>query len=153
DLGRLLKGVVEDHSARLERQQLTLVLDLPKDPVWVDGDPARLLQVFDNLLSHAVKFTHAGGHVGIRVEPEDNSALVSFEDDGAGLAPGLLPRVFEPFRQARQSIDRSLGGLGLGLSLVRGLVELHGGSVTAESAGPERGSTFTLKLPLAEHGG
>src|SRR5690606_8099090 len=68
-------------------------------------------------------------------------------------APELLPHVFEPFRQARQSIDRSLGGLGLGLSLVRGLVELHGGSVTAESAGPERGSTFTIKLPLAEHGG
>ncbi|HEX8685356.1 MAG TPA: hybrid sensor histidine kinase/response regulator, partial [Pyrinomonadaceae bacterium] len=115
----------------------------------VTGDPDRLQQVVWNLLSNAIKFTPKGGSVGVRVERDGSDVLVRVSDTGQGIAPEFLPYVFERFRQADGSTTREHGGLGLGLAIVRHLVEQHGGSVSAESAGEQRGSTFTISLPVA----
>jgi signal transduction histidine kinase/CheY-like chemotaxis protein len=115
----------------------------------VTGDPDRLQQVFWNLLTNAIKFTPKGGEVGVRVERDGSDVLIRVSDTGQGIAPEFLPYVFDRFRQADGSTTRAHGGLGLGLAIVRHLVELHGGRVTAESAGAQRGSTFTVKIPIA----
>jgi CheY-like chemotaxis protein len=106
-----------------------------------------LSQVFDNLLSNAAKFTGAGGQVRVRVAPSGPDALVQVSDTGAGIEADLLPHVFETFTQADRTLARSRGGLGLGLAIVRGIVELHGGSVAAASGGPGQGATLTVRLP------
>ncbi len=113
------------------------------------ADPVRLEQVLVNLLVNACKYTPPGGHIRIRSSREGDLAVIRVEDDGMGIRPEMLPTVFEPFAQADRSLDRSEGGLGIGLSVVRGLVRHHGGDVTAESPGPGLGSTFTVRLPLA----
>jgi CheY-like chemotaxis protein len=135
-----------------ETSGVTVTMDLPDAPLVVDGDPTRLAQVVGNLLHNAVKFTDSGGRVTVRArgEPDSATAVVSVEDTGIGMEPGVVARLFQPFAQAAQSLDRTRGGLGLGLALVKGLVELHGGSVAARSDGPGRGSTLTVRLPLAE---
>jgi len=115
----------------------------------VSGDPARLQQVIWNLLSNAVKFTARGGHVRVYLRRTESSAEVVVADTGKGIHPDFLPRVFERFRQAEPSLTRSHGGLGLGLAIVRHLVELHGGTVRAESPGENQGATFTIRLPLS----
>ena len=115
----------------------------------VAGDPVRLQQVVWNLLANAVKFTPMGGRVSVRLERADSHIEIAVSDDGAGITPEFLPHVFDRFRQADQRISRQHGGLGLGLAIVRHLVELHGGTVSAESAGEGQGSTFTVRLPLA----
>jgi CheY-like chemotaxis protein len=122
--------------------------------VWVDGDPVRLAQVLDNLLANAAKFTDRGGRVVVRLAAEGGPrrAVVAVCDDGIGIEADMLARVFDPFAQADRSLDRSRGGLGLGLALVKGLVELHGGGVAAASDGPGRGTEVTLWLPLAAGG-
>jgi PAS domain S-box-containing protein len=112
------------------------------------GDPDRLQQVIWNLLSNAIKFTPAGGRVSVTVERVGTSALISFTDTGQGIAPSLMPYVFDRFTQGDSSVTRAHGGLGLGLSIVRHLVELHGGDVSARSDGPGKGSTFVVTLPL-----
>jgi signal transduction histidine kinase/ActR/RegA family two-component response regulator len=112
------------------------------------GDPDRLQQVFWNLLSNAVKFTPAGGRIDVTVDHADDEAIVSIEDTGEGIAPAFLPHIFDRFRQADASSTRRFGGLGLGLAIVRYLVELHGGTVTASSAGEGQGTTFVVRLPL-----
>jgi PAS domain S-box-containing protein len=114
----------------------------------VSGDPDRLQQVFWNLLSNAVKFTPEGGRVGVRIASADGQAEVSVTDTGAGIGPEFLPHVFDRFRQAESHMTRAHGGLGIGLSIVRHLVELHGGTVGAESDGEGRGATFRVRLPL-----
>ncbi len=114
----------------------------------MSGDPARLQQVVWNLLSNAVKFTPSGGRVAVRVERVDSQAEIEVTDSGRGIDPAFLPHIFERFRQADSSTKRSEGGLGLGLAIVRHLVELHGGSVSAQSRGFGQGSTFTVHLPL-----
>lgn len=114
----------------------------------VAGDPDRLQQVFWNLLSNAVKFTPEGGRVGVRLDHVDREAVVVIEDTGEGIAPEFLPLIFDRFRQADATSTRRYGGLGLGLAIVRYLVDLHGGSVTASSAGRGQGATFTVRLPL-----
>jgi CheY-like chemotaxis protein len=121
-------------------------------PMWVEGDHTRLAQVVGNLLHNANKFTGAGGTIHVRLEADRaaNTAVVSVRDTGIGIEPSMLARVFEPFTQADASLDRSRGGLGLGLALVRGLVELHAGAVEAHSEGLGRGATFTLRLPLEQ---
>ena len=134
------------HAATAKRIRLKLLLEAGTAPV--SGDPDRLQQVVWNLLSNAIKFTPAGGTVTVRVEQGDSSVNLVVRDDGAGIAPDFLPHVFERFRQADASTTRAYGGLGLGLSIVRHLVELHGGTVRAESEGPGRGATFTVALPL-----
>jgi len=116
---------------------------------WVSGDEARLAQVFGNLLGNAVKFTGEHGRITLEAHRAGEWVEVTVADDGAGMAPDELQRAFEPFFQARQAQDRSRGGLGLGLAIVKSLVEMHGGSVAAQSAGPGRGTTLRVRLPLA----
>ena len=122
----------------------------PLGPAVVSGDRTRLVQVFWNLLHNAVKFSREGGRVRVRVGGRDGTARVEVEDDGSGIEPEFLPHVFERFRQADMATTRAHGGLGLGLALVKSFVEAHGGSVSVESAGPGRGSRFTVALPAAD---
>jgi CheY-like chemotaxis protein len=113
----------------------------------VAGDAARVQQIIWNLLSNAIKFTPEGGQVSVRVRKAGSGAEIAVVDTGVGIRPDFLPHIFERFQQADQSITRRFGGLGLGMSIVKYLVELHGGSITAESAGIGRGATFTIVLP------
>lgn len=125
-------------------------IDVDLAPNWVDGDPTRLEQIATNLIDNALKYTPAGGSIAIRISAEDEDVLLTVSDTGVGIAPDLLPHVFDVFVQGSISLDRAQGGLGIGLSLVRRLVELHGGSVAATSAGGGAGSAFTIRLPRAE---
>jgi CheY-like chemotaxis protein len=115
--------------------------------VWVDGDAARLDQVFTNLLTNAYKYTPAGGTIRVSSARADGEAVIRIADNGAGIAADLLPHIFELFIQGERQLDRRNGGLGVGLTLVRRLVELHGGSVEARSAGPGEGAEFIVRLP------
>jgi len=132
-------------AAAVKRVEIGVAADAGAGFVW--GDRDRLLQVLWNLLSNAVKFTPAGGRVLVRLTSRGTSVEVGISDTGIGISPEFLPYVFDRFRQADSSSTRSHGGLGLGLSIARHLVEMHGGTVRAESAGPDRGATFTLTLP------
>ncbi|TFV86890.1 hybrid sensor histidine kinase/response regulator [Oxalobacteraceae bacterium OM1] len=118
--------------------------------ITVHADATRLDQMLTNLLGNAAKFTPQSGHVDVRVYAQDGVAVLEVADTGIGIAPEVLPHVFEPFVQGQQALDRSRGGLGIGLSLVRRLAELHGGTVTAQSGGPGQGTTMTVRLPLAD---
>ncbi|HEV3263062.1 MAG TPA: ATP-binding protein [Gemmataceae bacterium] len=151
DLGQLVVRTVEDHRSELEEAGLTLRLEVPPDAGAVTGDTTRLAQVVGNLLHNAVKFTDPGGRVTVRVwlDRDSQRAVVTVADTGVGIEPGQLPHVFETFRQEERSLDRNRGGLGLGLALVRGLVEMHGGQVRAASAGIGHGAEVTFWLPLA----
>jgi signal transduction histidine kinase/CheY-like chemotaxis protein len=121
-----------------------------REPVWVQADRVRIEQVVNNLLANALKFTPCGGHVHLEQRRESESVRLSVIDDGAGIAPEVLPHVFEQFVQGESTLHRAEGGMGLGLALVRMLVELHGGSVTAHSEGKGKGSVFTIRLPAFE---
>jgi CheY-like chemotaxis protein len=134
----------------LEERMHTLVIAVPRSGLLVDGDAARLSQVVSNLLTNAAKYTPHGGRVSIGASREGGDVVLRVRDTGIGIAPEVLPRVFDLFVQGRQAIDREQGGLGLGLTIVRNLVERHGGHVTAESGGPGLGSEFVVHLPLVE---
>jgi PAS domain S-box-containing protein len=125
----------------------SLTLDCPSDPVYVDADPIRLAQVIANLLNNAAKYTDPGGKILLSVRKEGGEAVVSVRDNGIGISPEMLPRIFEMFSQATPALARSQNGLGIGLALVRGLVELHGGTVAAHSDGAGKGSEFVVRLP------
>jgi len=120
---------------------------LDTEPVWVNADETRMAQVIDNLLTNAVKYTPAGGSILMTIRCEDDDALIRVADTGIGISPALLPRIFDLFVQGEPTRDRAKGGLGIGLTLVKRLVEMHGGSVDACSEGPGRGSAFTVRLP------
>jgi PAS domain S-box-containing protein len=161
DLAALVRTTVEDHRAEAEAAGLAVEVALPPEPVWVRGDPARLSQVVTNLWSNAVKFTERGGRVIVRLtvgevppaKPEGfGEAVLSVADTGVGIDPANVPTLFQPFRQVEADVARTKGGLGLGLAVVKGLVELHGGRVEAASAGRGRGATFTARLPLGAAG-
>jgi two-component system CheB/CheR fusion protein len=154
DLAEVVRATVDDQRSGLESNGLELTFDLPDRPLWVNGDPTRLSQAVGNVLHNAGKFTDPGGRivVSVREEPERGTAVVCTEDTGIGMEPELLPRIFEPFSQADRGPDRSRGGLGLGLALVRALIEMHGGEVEAMSEGPGRGSEIRVRLPLEEDG-
>jgi signal transduction histidine kinase len=122
---------------------------LPEAALVVDGDPDRLLQVVSNLLTNAAKYTDPGGHVWVSLESEGEQAVLRVRDDGIGIAAELLPSIFDLFVQAERDSNRSEGGLGIGLSLVKRLVEMHGGTVEAKSDGPGRGTELVVRLPLA----
>ena len=149
DLAAVVRRACDDHRALLEADGLALAVHAPAAPLRVHGDEARLAQIVGNLLLNARKFTPQGGRVDVTVERRGDAARLSVRDTGAGIQPDILAQLFEPFLQAKQTLARSEGGLGLGLALVRGLAELHGGSAHAASAGPGRGSEFTVELPLA----
>ena len=140
----------EDYRKTIEAGGLSLRLDLPTRPLWVDGDPTRLSQVVGNLLHNANKFSHPGGEVTVVVTFDVAAAHITVVDQGIGIEPAMLRQVFDVFRQAEQGLDRSRGGLGLGLALVRGLAGLHDGRVEARSRGHNLGAEFEVTLPLAE---
>ena len=151
DLREMIQTVAADCTG-LAEARLTLDLHLPPQPVLLLGDALRLTQVLANLLNNAVKFTDPGGRVTITLSADamEGRALVTVQDTGIGIEPEVLPHIFETFSQSKRSIDRSRGGLGLGLALVKGLVELHGGKVQAASAGSGQGSTFAFWLPIEQ---
>jgi signal transduction histidine kinase len=130
-----------------EAKRVELEASLDAGAGCVQGDPERLEQIVWNLASNAVKFTPAGGRVDVSLVPRDGHVELGVRDTGIGIAPEFLPHVFDYFRQGDSSPSRRHGGLGLGLAIVKSLVELHGGSVTAESAGENQGATFTVRLP------
>jgi signal transduction histidine kinase len=140
------KGI-ELASPLLEQHQHDLAIDIPTRGFGVLADPDRLAQVFSNLLTNAAKYTPPGGHIRMSAALEAGEIVLRVRDTGIGIEPGMLPRVFDLFTQDRQAIDRAQGGLGLGLAIVRSLVALHGGSVTARSDGRGRGSEFIVRLP------
>jgi signal transduction histidine kinase/ActR/RegA family two-component response regulator len=150
DLNEVAQRAVDDHRGAFADSSVRLELETAREPVPVNGDRTRLTQMIGNLLQNAVKFTPHGGRTVVSVERESKRGrgIVRVKDTGRGIAPEILPYLFEPFIQAEATVDRSKGGLGLGLALVRGLAEMHGGSVNAASSGPNQGATFTLTLPL-----
>jgi signal transduction histidine kinase len=152
DLARLVRECVGDRKGAFDDAGVTLTAELPGDPVWTTGDRTRLTQAVGNLLANALKFTDRGGTVAVRlsVEAARRAATLTVADTGVGIDPQFLPRVFEAFMQADRSLERTRGGLGLGLALVKGIVELHGGSVRAASGGTGRGAVFAVELPLLD---
>jgi PAS domain S-box-containing protein len=150
DFGELLEHTLEDHQASFDARGVSLDSEVQPGPCWVHADAARLTQALSNLLGNALKFTPRGGRVAVRLQRGSGLAALMVCDTGAGIAAEVLPWVFEPFAQAPQTLDRSQGGLGLGLAMVKGLVELHGGSVNVSSAGPGLGTELTVRLPLDE---
>jgi CheY-like chemotaxis protein len=147
DLSSLVGNCLDTFRATGRTRDYTITCDL--QPGWVDGDPTRLEQIATNLIDNAVKYTPAGGSIHIAICQAGSDVEMKVTDSGVGIPPDLLPHVFEVFVQGTISLDRSQGGLGIGLSLVRRLVELHGGSVEAHSDGTSSGSTFTMRLPAA----
>lgn len=149
DLTDVVRTAVEDRRAVAEGAGIRLVFAAPSGPVWVDADPTRLSQVLDNLIHNAIKFTPRDGMITVTSSADGQTAAVSVRDNGTGIEKAMLPHLFEVFSQADRSLDRSPGGLGLGLALVKGLVELHGGTVEAHSDGPGTGSEFIVRLARA----
>jgi PAS domain S-box-containing protein len=148
ELAAVLERAVESSAPLLEQRRHKLETTLPGAPLTVNGDPTRLAQVFLNLLNNAAKYTPEDGTISVEAFAENGDAVVRVRDSGIGIAPELLPRIFDLFVQDTRALDRAEGGLGIGLTLVREIVRLHGGSVSAASAGTERGSTFEVRLPL-----
>lgn len=150
DLAAIVRQTAEDYRLTLSEAGIGMTVTIPEAPLPVSGDPIRLAQVIGNLLHNAKKFTPQGGQVDVIVTGDTpQSAIVAVRDTGSGLDEIVQAHLFEPFGQAEQALDRNKGGLGLGLALVRGLVQLHGGSVSAESPGIGHGSTFSIRMPLA----
>jgi CheY-like chemotaxis protein len=150
ELNELVRRTLDDHRSLFEEAELEVEAEPLPEHVFVDADWNRLAQSVGNLLLNAAKFTPPRGRVTVVLSVDDaaRQAVLRVSDTGAGIAPELLPRLFEPFVQADATLDRSKGGLGLGLAVVKGLVEKHGGSVAARSDGPGRGAEFTMRLPL-----
>jgi PAS domain S-box-containing protein len=149
DLGEIVGRAVEDHRAAFDAAGVALRAELPEATCWADVDATRIEQVLGNLLGNAVKFTPRGGRVLVALRRDGGRCAVTVTDSGTGIAPDVQGRLFQPFSQAAQTPDRRRGGLGLGLALVKALVELHGGAVEASSGGEGRGASFTVRLPLA----
>jgi PAS domain S-box-containing protein len=151
ELTDLVRHALEDHRTEFETRGVALDVTIDAGPLWIDADAARVTQAVGNLLQNAAKFTKAGGHVAVSVERAERArATIRVRDDGIGIRPDVLPRIFDPFTQADDSLDRSAGGLGLGLALVRSLIEMHGGRVDATSPGLGLGAEFTVSLPLVD---
>lgn len=167
DVSRITRGKIELRTARHELRTLIaramecvqphvasrrhqISVTVPEEPLWLFADAVRIEQILTNLLNNAIKYTDPGGRIEVLVERNGSEAIFRVKDTGIGISPSLLPRIFDLFMQADRSLDRSQGGLGIGLTLVRMLVEMHGGTVAVESAGEGHGSEFTVRLPLAD---
>ncbi|MGE5756289.1 MAG: ATP-binding protein [Planctomycetaceae bacterium] len=147
DLATIVRRSVEASRPLIEDRGHVLTVSLPPEAIPLEADPTRLKQILDNLLTNAAKYTDPGGRIELAVDREGGEVVIRVRDTGIGIAPEKLPRIFDLFVQAERRLDRALGGLGIGLSLVRSLVELHGWSITAHSDGPGRGSEFAVRLP------
>ncbi|HEY6005254.1 MAG TPA: ATP-binding protein [Anaeromyxobacter sp.] len=153
DLREIVRKTTDDVHSVFTQAGVELRVDYRTlEPLWIEADPTRIAQVLGNLLQNAVKFTPNGGTVAVRVSAEDGRAELAVRDSGIGMEPATVEHMFEPFAQAQQTLARTQGGLGLGLALVKGLVELHGGAVEARSDGVGRGATFVVRLPLSDAG-
>ncbi|WP_437835845.1 chemotaxis protein CheB [Sorangium sp. So ce1153] len=150
DLGSVVKDATDAVKNLMDSRGVHFSTVIDPEPIWVEGDPARLQQVQVNLLNNAAKYTPRGGHVTLEARRVDGHAVVRVKDDGLGIPKGMLDTVFELFVQSSRTLDRSAGGLGVGLTLVRGLVEKHGGTVSARSDGEGKGSEFEVRLPVTE---
>jgi PAS domain S-box-containing protein len=148
ELGAVLQQALETSRPLIDMGGHELAVHLPRDPVLLDADPLRLAQVFSNLLTNAAKYTPGGGHIELDAACNGEEARIRVRDDGIGITADMMPRLFEIFSQAAPALERSQGGLGIGLSLVRGLVELHGGHIEARSEGAGRGSEFVVTMPV-----
>jgi signal transduction histidine kinase len=148
DLADVIRDAVETSRPNLDLGRHQLDVSLPEGPLRIDADRARLSQVVQNLLNNAAKFTKPGGRIAVSLAREGDHALIRVRDSGVGIPPEMLTRIFEVFTQVDNSLERSHGGLGIGLSLVRVLVGMHDGKVTAHSEGRGRGSEFVIELPL-----
>ncbi|MFC5459852.1 PAS domain-containing protein [Massilia niabensis] len=149
DLKALLASAVETSLPLVEAGQHRLEIDVPDSPLMVDADVTRIAQVVANLLNNAAKYTPSGGRIALALRQDGASAVITVSDTGVGIPADSLTSIFDMFKQVERHMERAQGGLGIGLSLVRRLVEMHGGAVTAASAGAGRGSTFEVRLPLA----
>ena len=149
DIRTAIHSAVEATESLIETRRHTLTVDVPEHPVWADADFTRLSQVFSNLLNNAAKYTDPGGEIRVSLSVTDGWGTVEVSDTGQGIDPAMLPRVFDMFAQMQPQRDRTLGGLGIGLSLAQRLLELHGGFLSAHSEGAYRGSTFTARIPLS----
>ena len=132
----------------IESLKHELSKSLPGEALYVEGDPTRLEQIVTNLLNNAAKYTEPGGQIAVTLSREADQAVLRVSDTGIGITPEMQTNIFDLFVQADRSLDRARGGLGIGLTLVRSLVELHGGTISVFSSGPGQGSTFTVKFPV-----
>src|SRR5262249_51265616 len=148
DVASVVEAALEIARPLIDARGHTLAVDVSDDPISIDGDLLRLAQVIANLLTNAAKYTNAGGKIGLSAERDHTHAIIRVVDNGIGLARESLGNVFEMFARIGTSIDRNEPGLGIGLALARGLVQLHGGTIEAHSAGLGRGSEFIVHLPL-----
>ena len=151
EVSKLLAQALETVSGLLEERRQSLELDVPAQGLAISADPVRFVQVLVNLLTNAAKYSNLGGRITLRASATKGRVVIKVRDDGIGIGADMLPQLFDKFVQAPQSLDRSRGGLGLGLSIARSLVQLHGGEIAAYSAGAGMGSEFTIRVPLSSH--
>ena len=149
-MAEVVNRAVESGRPFLSERGLELSVSLPAEFLWLEADLARLAQVIGNLLHNAGKFSQRPGVIRLSARRQGPEIVLSVQDEGIGIAPQMLPCIFDAFTQGNSEVDRSQGGLGIGLALVRSLVEMHGGTVSAESAGLGKGAEFIVRLPLAE---
>jgi CheY-like chemotaxis protein len=147
ELAAIIDTGIETARPLIDARHQHLNVSMPELPVFLHADPLRLAQVVANLLTNAAKYSHARGYIELSASLENGGVVISVRDSGIGIEPAMLTRVFDMFSQATSALDRSEGGLGIGLAIVKGIVELHGGQVEARSAGPGRGSEFVVTLP------
>lgn len=152
ELATVVQGALETSRPLLDACRHAFALTLPAEPVWVEADAARLAQIVTNLVNNAAKYTNECGHVSLTAEREGPEVVLRVQDDGIGISLDMLPKIFDLFTQVDTSRVRSRGGLGVGLALVKNLVQLHGGTVAVRSAGKDRGSEFIVRLPIAVEG-
>jgi PAS domain S-box-containing protein len=150
ELTDIIRLAVETSQPLIDANDHELAVEVPTKPTYLDGDPTRLAQVVSNLLNNAAKYMHAGGHIWLTAEQQGSEAIIRVRDAGIGIADDVLPSIFDMFAQAEHSLDRAQGGLGVGLSLAKRLVEMHGGTIAAQSDGPGEGSEFTVRLPVIQ---
>jgi signal transduction histidine kinase len=150
DLREIVTNTLESRRGDADRRKQSLTMHLTPDPVVVDADAVRLVQVVSNLVDNAVKYTPVAGHIDVAVTADGHEAVIVVQDDGAGIPSEHVNSIFEPFVQLSDSRNAARGGMGLGLSLVRRLTELHGGTVDVTSGGPGCGSRFAVHLPLQQ---
>src|SRR5581483_3921308 len=148
EISAIVQRAVETQKPIFDERRQQLVVELPKEPLVLEGDLTRLSEALANLLNNAAKYSNDGGRVMLRIERAGPQIIIRVKDQGVGIPQEMLPRVFELFTQVDQSLHRSQGGLGIGLALVRNLVEMHGGTIDGTSEGIGKGSEFVMRLPL-----
>jgi CheY-like chemotaxis protein/anti-sigma regulatory factor (Ser/Thr protein kinase) len=150
ELSAVIRQAIETTGPIVDAAGHTLEVLLPEEPCWLHGDPVRLTQTFANLINNAAKYTNEGGRISVAAVREPNHVVVTVKDTGIGIAPDKLEQIFDMFAQVDGSLEGSKGGLGIGLTLVKQLVQMHDGSVEARSDGEGRGSTFVVRLPIVQ---